>query len=92
MSIARTVSLGLIIFFLTSMSLSSVLEGPLLPSSPYNYSNIVLPNHLTTDSPTSPLPTSVNGTDNTPNDNPITDHGATLGLSLIHISEPTRPY
>jgi len=58
--------------------------GPVLPASPYDYSSLSLPAHFTTDATPSPLPTSINGTDNTPNDNPITDNGATLGRVLFY--------
>lgn len=54
-----------------------------LPLTPYNYSIVNLPAHFTTDTQ-GPLPTSINGIDNTPIDNPITDHGATLGRVLFY--------
>jgi cytochrome c peroxidase len=55
-----------------------------LPTSPYNYSSINLPAHFTSDVPGQPLPTSINGTDNTPSENQITNHGATLGRVLFY--------
>jgi cytochrome c peroxidase len=55
-----------------------------LPDIPYDYSTLNLPNHFTRNAQGSPLPTSVNGTDNTPLDNPITDDGATLGRVLFY--------
>lgn len=58
--------------------------NPVLPSTPYDYSTLNLPAHFTTDAPNSPLPTSINGTDNTPVDNELTDHGATLGRVLFY--------
>lgn len=59
-------------------------ESPLnLPGTPFNYASLNLPAHFTTDGP-GPLPTSINGTDNTPADNPITDNGATLGRVLFY--------
>jgi cytochrome c peroxidase len=55
-----------------------------LPSESFDYVNLNLPNHFTTDLPGQPLPTSINGLDNTPNDNPITNEGATLGRVLFY--------
>jgi len=55
-----------------------------LPNTPFDYSNLNLPNHFITDSDGESLPTSVNGTDNTPSDNLITDDGATLGRVLFY--------
>ena len=54
-----------------------------LPDIPFNYSAIDLPSHFTTNAG-GPLPTSINGIDNTPVDNPITDDGATLGRVLFY--------
>lgn len=47
-----------------------------LPANSFNYENVILPNHFL-----------ANGTaqeDNTPNNNPITDEGATLGRVLFY--------
>ncbi|MGV6831419.1 MAG: cytochrome-c peroxidase [bacterium] len=55
-----------------------------LPEVPFDYVNLNLPSHFTTDIPGQPLPTSVNGLDNTPIDNPITNEGATLGRVLFY--------
>jgi cytochrome c peroxidase len=55
-----------------------------LPASPFDYEALDLPSHFTTDVPGAPLPTSINGTDNTPSDNPITNEGATLGRVLFY--------
>jgi len=55
-----------------------------LPSTPYEYANLNLPSHFTTDVPGQPLPSSINGIDNTPTDNPITNYGATLGRVLFY--------
>ncbi len=54
-----------------------------LPDTPFDYS-VSLPGHFTTNVPGQPLPTSINGTDNTPSDNPITNDGATLGRVLFY--------
>lgn len=59
-------------------------SAPHLPSAPFDYVNLDLPPHFTTDVPRQPLPSSINGTDNTPIDNPVTDHGATLGRVLFY--------
>lgn len=55
-----------------------------LPETPYDYESLNLPNHFVVNTPGSPHPTSINGTDNTPNDNPITNDGATLGRVLFY--------
>lgn len=47
-----------------------------LPSDFYNYANPDLPNHFVTGQ--------VAGIDNTPNNNPVTDEGATLGRVLFY--------
>lgn len=68
----------------SAVTLSTSSLSPVLPSNPYDYSTLNLPAHFTTDVPNSPLPTSINGLDNTPADNPITDNGATLGRVLFY--------
>ncbi|MBV7267572.1 cytochrome-c peroxidase [Winogradskyella luteola] len=55
-----------------------------IPEEPFDYINLNLPSHFTNDVPGQPLPTSINGLDNTPNDNPITNEGATLGRVLFY--------
>ena len=47
-----------------------------LPTNSYNYANIQLPGHF--------LDNNLQNEDNTPNDNPITDAGATLGRVLFY--------
>ncbi len=54
-----------------------------LPETPYDYTTLALPAHFLNNTP-GPLPTSVNGIDNTPADNPITNAGATLGRVLFY--------
>ncbi len=54
-----------------------------LPATPFDYVTLGLPAHYTTNTP-GPLPTSVEGLDNTPTTNPITNHGATLGRVLFY--------
>lgn len=53
-----------------------------LPVVPLDYS-ITLPAHFLNNAP-GPLPTSINGLDNTPANNPITNAGATLGRVLFY--------
>ncbi|KOS07334.1 hypothetical protein AM493_15775 [Flavobacterium akiainvivens] len=53
-----------------------------LPQTPYNYS-LNLPGYFTTND-NGFLPSAINGTDNTPDNNPITDYGATLGRVLFY--------
>ncbi|MCT4623062.1 MAG: cytochrome-c peroxidase, partial [Schleiferiaceae bacterium] len=47
-----------------------------LPETPFNYSNPNLPQHL--------LDPAVLNADNAPFNNPVTDHGATLGRVLFY--------
>lgn len=54
-----------------------------LPENPFDYESLNLPSHFTTNAG-GPLPTSINGTDNTPTTNPITNDGATLGRVLFY--------
>lgn len=55
-----------------------------LPDTPFDYESLNLPDYFTVDVPNATLPTSVNGIDNTPADNPITNDGATLGRVLFY--------
>lgn len=55
-----------------------------LPDPPFDYASLNLPSHFTANVPGQPLPTSINGTDNMPADNVITDEGATLGRVLFY--------
>lgn len=55
-----------------------------LPENSFDYVNLNLPSHYTTNVPGQTLPTSINGLNNTPNDNPITNDGATLGRVLFY--------
>lgn len=54
---------------------TTTVRTPTLPSTPYSYANQGLPSHIAQVLPTQ---------DNTPADNPITDHGATLGRVLFY--------
>lgn len=55
-----------------------------LPESPYNYSNPTIPIHLSTNFLLGPGQNAATENDNTPLDNPVTDHGATLGRVLFY--------
>lgn len=58
---------------------------PDLPETPYNYSQITLPQHFSVNAFPANLPqNAVTDNDNTPADNPITDAGATLGRVLFY--------
>jgi cytochrome c peroxidase len=60
-----------------------------LPATPYNYTNLNLPPHFLTNDGGA-LPSSINGIDNNPANNPVTDAGATLGRVLfydVHLSK-----
>lgn len=54
---------------------SNTAQVPSLPSTPYSYANVGLPSHIAT---------ALAQQDNTPVDNPVTDHGATLGRVLFY--------
>lgn len=78
----------IVVFGLISCSKDDVYEpiedGILnLPETPFDYSSLNLPSHFITNAG-GPLPTSVNGTDNTPTNNAITNDGATLGRVLFY--------
>ena len=53
-----------------------------LPATPFNYI-VSLPAHFTTNTG-GPLPTSINGLDNAPANNPVTNEGAQLGRVLFY--------
>jgi cytochrome c peroxidase len=55
-----------------------------IPDEPFEYVTINLPSHFINNVPGQPLPTSINGLDNTPDDNPLTNEGATLGRVLFY--------
>ncbi len=54
-----------------------------LPETVFNYTNLNLPPHFLTNDGGA-LPSSVNGIDNNPSDNLVTDAGATLGRVLFY--------
>ena len=60
----------------TSNTEVSTILAPALPDTPYNYANPNLPDHFET--------RQVTNLDNTPNNNPVTDAGATLGRVLFY--------
>ncbi len=55
-----------------------------LPSTPFDYVTLNLPTHLTTNSLIGPGQNAATDNDNTPNTNPITNAGATLGRVLFY--------
>lgn len=75
--------ISVIFILFTALTLPMIADDPVLPDTPYDYTTLNLPAHFTTNAP-SPLPTSINGIDNTPTDNPVTDDGATLGRVLFY--------
>lgn len=82
MKYTKVVILLLVFFLHTGYSWwnSPPNDTPLLPATPYNYVNPPLPPHFGT---------IISIRDNTPEDNPITDEGATLGRVLfydVHLS------
>ena len=86
----KAIVLGIIALFFISCSDDAkyvpVSEQPKvinLPDTPYNYVNLNLPSHFLNNDGVA-LPSSINGMDNTPGSNPITDAGATLGRVLFY--------
>lgn len=59
-------------------------DGPTLPDSPYDYININLPVHLTTNVLLGPGQNAATDNDNTPSTNVTTNEGATLGRVLFY--------
>lgn len=55
-----------------------------LPSEPFDYSSLVLPEHLTTNVLLGPGQNAAADNDNTPSTNPVTNDGATLGRVLFY--------
>lgn len=51
-------------------------DVPMLPAKPYNYRHFTRPKHV--------APSQLERADNSPDDNPLTDHGATLGRVLFY--------
>lgn len=60
-----------------------------LPETPYDYTNLNLPQHFLVNDGVG-LPSSINGIDNNPNNNPVTDAGATLGRVLFYDTHLSR--
>ncbi|MGV3695862.1 cytochrome-c peroxidase [Flavobacterium sp.] len=60
-----------------------------LPETLYNYTNLNLPPHFLSNDGIG-LPSSVNGIDNNPASNPVTDAGATLGRVLFYDTHLSR--
>ncbi|MBK9737508.1 MAG: cytochrome-c peroxidase [Saprospiraceae bacterium] len=79
-------SLLIVLSFVSFVFISSMIDDFVtelnLPAIPLDYS-INLPAYFLNNAP-GPLPTSINGLDNTPANNPITNAGATLGRVLFY--------
>ena len=60
------------------------IEGLNLPATPYDYTTINLPEHLTTNFLLGPGQNAAADNDNTPTTNPTTNDGATLGRVLFY--------
>lgn len=58
--------------------------SPSLPTTPYDYVTVILPDHLTTNVLNGPGQNAATDNDNTPADNPVTNEGATLGRVLFY--------
>ena len=69
---ALTTALGILVLLTAAQAQNAPHRVPSLPDTPYNYANVALPRHLAR------LPSNI------PADNPITDHGATLGRVLFY--------
>lgn len=79
----KIIGVGIAFFLLFTSATRVFLTGePTLPNIAFDYS-VNLPAHFLTNAG-GPLPTSINGLDNTPADNPITNDGATLGRVLFY--------
>ena len=72
MKLVPAVALSFLALLSTAYSDESPMRVPSLPETPYNYARVSLPRHLTA------IRTNI------PRDNPITDHGATLGRVLFY--------
>ena len=70
--LALAAALGLLALLTASHAQDAADRVPALPDTPYNYANVPLPPHL------------AGMKTNIPKDNPITDHGATLGRVLFY--------
>ncbi len=68
-------------------STTQSIDGPSLPATPYNYSQVDYPAHFRQVITVGPFTGSVLSMDNTPADNPVTDAGATLGRVLFYDTE-----
>ncbi len=82
----------IIILLCAGVASSVFAQGPdpELPSTPFNYSSITLPNHFLIGGP--PGPAAVVNSDNTPGNNEITDAGATLGRVLFYDPSLSQNY
>ena len=73
----RSVSLVALCTLLLGAAYASRMGGtPVLPETPYDYESVALPGYL--------MPEEIRDWDSTPDDNPVTDAGATLGRVLFY--------
>ncbi len=70
------------LFLISVASTTFLVNDPVLPSTALDYS-LSLPTYFTTNAGAG-LPSSINGLDNTPSSNPMTNDGATLGRVLFY--------
>jgi cytochrome c peroxidase len=71
-----------LLFIFATASTTFMVSDPVLPATALDYS-LTLPTAFTTNAG-GPLPTSINGVDNSPATNPMTNDGATLGRVLFY--------
>jgi cytochrome c peroxidase len=83
MTLKATLILSMLLIMLTAATTAMLSGDPVLPAVPYNYNVLNLPAHFTTNAG-GQIATSINGLDNTPANNPITNDGATLGRVLFY--------
>lgn len=71
-------------FIAKNISFMAIMQQISLPSTPYNYTNINIPTHLSTNVLIGPGQNAAVDNNNTPVSNPTTDDGATLGRVLFY--------
>ena len=75
-AIGALVAIGLAVISVRCTSGAPQADEPMLPDTPYNYTTVVVPDYIDR--------REINALDNTPDDNPLTNHGATLGRALFY--------
>ncbi len=76
--------LGFLSFRFSEKIMNTIEQQINLPDEPYNYSDITIPTHLSTNVLFGPLQNAATDNDNTPATNPTTNDGATLGRVLFY--------